>query len=349
MKKNKLSLVFDELVYIILLSTMLITLMMIWSFNHLTSIFPILFYFVLISSVVFSLKKNVDTHYRNNKRKWKRNQLFIFLFFITIRSVIEIKVLNLELWPPIKELINSNQKLAMAIFLFTLQNSVFILLVTYYLLSRRKVSIEIEFNKLKIENYENRMVMLNNQLSPHFLFNSLNDIYAAAVLKNESTPEMILKLSDIMRFIVYETQKDEIILQEEIKQIQSYISLHQINNPSAKNIKLTVDTTSEETKVLPLILIPLLENAIKHGNTNDINSNAFISIDIAKKENQLIVIFKNTFKHAVNHVNKVGIGMKNYISRLNLKYPEQFIFTETISGDIYESKLILNLDETRKG
>jgi len=345
MSKLKNKLVFEETISFVLVGTLLITIMMIWSFKHVISFLPILLYFFLIGSVVFGIKKNMDTNYEKNRNKWIVYQWLIFVGFIALRSFIEINVLKLQLWPPIKDFNHPNGKIVITIFLFSLQNAVFNLLVTYFLLSRRRVAMEIAYNKLKIENYENRMVMLNNQLSPHFLFNSLNDIYSTAVLKNDSTPEMILKLSDIMRFIVYETQKDDILLSEEINQIQNYINLHQINNPSANDIKLNVDENAGQVKVLPLILIPLLENAIKHGNTNDINSNAFISIDISKQKSQLHVLFQNTFKYSDHHINKEGIGMKNYISRLNLKYPDQYSFTETINNDIYESKLILNVDE----
>ena len=296
MSKLKNKLVFEETISFVLVGTLLITIMMIWSFKHVISFLPILLYFFLIGSVVFGIKKNMDTNYEKNRNKWIVYQWLIFVGFIALRSFIEINVLKLQLWPPIKDFTNPNSRIVIAIFLFSLQNAVFNLLVTYFLLSRRRVAMEIAYNKLKIENYENRMVMLNNQLSPHFLFNSLNDIYSAAVLKNDSTPEMILKLSDIMRFIVYETQKDDILLSEEINQIQNYINLHQINNPSANDIKLNVDENAGQVKVLPLILIPLLENAIKHGNTNDINSNAFISIDISKQKSQLHVLFQNTFK-----------------------------------------------------
>jgi len=305
-----------------------------------------IFYVALLFSIVYTIKLNLNLFYEKSLIKWRLSQLALLFIFTLVRYWGEFILFELKLWPALQNVHPESTKILYATTVFTIQDAFFILLITYYMISRKKHILELENNRLKLENYENRMVMPNNQLSPHFLFNSLNDIYAASVTKKNETPEMILQLSEIMRFVVYETQKDEIELKEEVKQIENYIALHQSNNPSSQNIIIDLEENALNAKVLPLTLIPLLENAIKHGNTNDNEEYAFIKFTIKMDEGNLKINCKNTFRISEKS-NKIagGIGNKNYVSRLRHKYAENFHYQESIQDGIYETTINIKINE----
>lgn len=212
-----------------------------------------------------------------------------------------------------------------------------------YFVGERKKALEVQHNKLKFEHLENKMEMLNNQLSSHFLFNSLNDIYASAVLQNGETPEMILKLSNIMRFITYDANLNEILFYTEIQQAKNYISFFEIKSDNKLNINFKEDNNQPTLMVMPMVLIPLIENALKHGNLNDTEVETVLNIDVSYKNSILKIIVGNSYQSMVSDKLSKGIGLSNYRKRLKLRYPDNHLFHIKDSETYFETSLTLSI------
>lgn len=194
--------------------------------------------------------------------------------------------------------------------------------------------------ELENSNREADLALLRMQLNPHFLFNILNSIYALSLQKNDDAPIAVLKLSDMMRYMVYEEEDKEhkTLLTKEIDYIQNYIELHNIRYKHNANVNFTIEGTAGEKKIAPLLLIPLIENAFKHGCLDDPNEPVTIIIII--EEQKLLLNVKNKKNMDIKYYSS-GIGLKNLKKRLMLLYPEKYELNIKNSGEIYETQLIL--------
>ncbi len=198
------------------------------------------------------------------------------------------------------------------------------------------------FRTLKAEKAEAELALLRSQVNPHFFFNTLNNLYSLTVHKSEQAPEVILKLSDMMRYTIYEGKKDKVSLKEEIEYLQGYIDLHKIRYQKEVDIRFE---TPEETdlQVAPLLFIVPLENALKHG-VESLREGAFIhaSIKTNALNKKLVFEISNNFEKKELEAEK-GIGLENLRQRLELLYPdchqldivrEEGVFTVTLQLDM---------------
>ena len=182
---------------------------------------------------------------------------------------------------------------------------------------------------LKNEKTKNELLHLQSQVNPHFFFNMLNNLYGMVDKDTEKSKALILKLSDLMRYSIYEGEKSLVPLEEEITYLKNYIELHQMRYHKSIDIQFNTNIEDLNSKVMPLLFIILLENAFKHGVEN-LRDNAFIHIDLISKNNEIIFKIKNNFdKNTLPE--KPGIGIKNLSRRLELAYPKNhnLIFTNT--------------------
>lgn len=194
---------------------------------------------------------------------------------------------------------------------------------------------EIEKEKISTE-----LSYLKQQINPHFLFNSLNSIYSLSMSQSVKTTESILKLSSILRYMLYKSDDETIFLSDEIKIITDYIDLQRLRLTNKVKVNYTVDGDPSAYKIAPFILIPIIENAFKHGVDN-INQ-SFIEININIKGETLYLKTANT---RINIKNKKdfsseGIGMKNIKRRLELLYPNEHLLDIEEREELY----ILNLE-----
>ena len=180
------------------------------------------------------------------------------------------------------------------------------------------------FRTLKAEKTRAELALLKSQVNPHFFFNTLNNLYSLSVNKSEQTPEVILKLSEMMRHTIYEGKKDLVALQEEIEYMQRFIELHKIRYK--KNVDIQFDTPeSSELKIAPLLFIILLENAFKHG-VESLRQDAFVHATLEVDGNSILFIVKNNFEEKGRNT-AVGIGIENLKKRLELLYPNKHKLT----------------------
>ena len=193
---------------------------------------------------------------------------------------------------------------------------------------------------LENEKLVSELAFLKSQINPHFLFNSLNNIYSLAYQKSEKTPEAILKLSEIMRYMLYESNENKVPLLEEIRYLKNYIELQKLRFKDKAYINFEVDEDIQDQKITPLILISFVENAFKHGVATDKENPITIVLNVST--NKLFFQVLNR-KNTQNKDETGGIGLQNVKRRLDLLYKGQYRLHIQDDKDIYSCELYLNL------
>ena len=191
------------------------------------------------------------------------------------------------------------------------------------------------------EKLESELGFLKAQMNPHFLFNTLNNIYGLARKNSPKTPETILQLSRLLRFTLYDSKHKGITIDREIKIIENYISLEQIRYSDNLSLIFKKVIDNEEQEITPLILLPFVENAFKHGASESINNP---SIDICLQLDKGILKFniKNSKEKKENSY-KANIGLINVKRQLELIYPvHNLIITNNLAA--FEIELTINLN-----
>lgn len=189
---------------------------------------------------------------------------------------------------------------------------------------------------------EQELNYLKMQIHPHFLFNTLNTIYGFAIKKSHQTPEIILKLSNLLDYILYQVSKPRVSLLDEVLHIQEYVDLERIRFEETLKVDFNYSDIPDSVQIAPMLLIPFVENAFKHGNIVD----GFLSIhiDVKLSTNELIFSVKNTYLPDENVDMNGGIGLKNIKKRLELHYPQNHLLEQNIENQLYCVNLkILNV------
>ena len=184
------------------------------------------------------------------------------------------------------------------------------------------------------------LAFLKSQINPHFLFNSLNSIYSLAYQQSENTPGAILKLSEIMRYMLYECNDNKVALAKELQYLQNYIDLQKIRFGNKAYIDFKIDGKVDDQQIVPLLLIAFIENAFKHGVAND--SLTPIQLLITVDHQQLHFFIQNK-KHSNNRDAIGGIGLNNVKRRLDLLYPGKYNLDIRDEIDTYTCELSLVL------
>lgn len=186
-----------------------------------------------------------------------------------------------------------------------------------------------------------QLQLLKAQLHPHFLFNTLNNIYAFALERSEKTPQLILKLSSLLSYMLYECKTDDVLLEKEIMVMKNYIDLEKERYGDQLDISLNIEGDIRDRFIAPLLILPFLENAFKHGTAEQIDK-PWMSIDIVVKGDMLkckVVNSKNAL--AANHIG--GVGIDNIKKRLELLYPDNHQLRLSDEGDFFVVSLAIKL------
>jgi len=206
---------------------------------------------------------------------------------------------------------------------------------------------ENEKQKKEMENQKlgAELSLLKSQINPHFFFNTLNSIYSLAIIKSDKTPEAVLKLSEIMRYIIYDTERKVVPLSKEVEYIANYIELQRLRLPEEIKVIFKTSLGKEDSVIEPLLLLPFVENAFKHGV--DIEKSRKISVVITQTGKELQLHVENPLlEDDVNDKNgQSGIGMNNTLKRLRLLYQDNFTFTAGPVKNNYVVNLVLKLKE----
>ena len=192
--------------------------------------------------------------------------------------------------------------------------------ITFKLLRLQTAARERERNLVK-EKLETELKFLRNQTNPHFLFNTLNNIYGLARKKSDATADVVMKLSNLLRFMLYESNNGSITIAEEIKLLENYIELQRIRYNHRLSIRFRKEIDNESQLIVPLLLLPLAENAFKHG-ISESRFDSFVDIDMKTKEGQLSFIMENSKEDSVVQPVCDNIGLSNIRRQLELLYKE---------------------------
>lgn len=194
------------------------------------------------------------------------------------------------------------------------------------------------------KNQASELALMKSQINPHFLFNTLNNIYSLANRHDDKALDAMDKLSGIMRYLIYDAQSDFVSLSREILYLQSYIELQRLRLKDPESVEYSLNGNSGELKIAPMLLIPLVENAFKHGDRKASKPNIIIKLKIGG--NKLIFCVDNFIpKQDIEKDNSIGIGLTNMKKRLDILYKNKFKLITSNEKGIYRSYLELELEK----
>lgn len=191
--------------------------------------------------------------------------------------------------------------------------------------------------------------LLKSQLHPHFLFNTLNNLYSLTLEQSPKAPEIVLKLSSVLRFMIYESNHPKISLQKEVQLLQHYIALEELRYGDRLDFSLVIDGDIDIYEIAPLLLLPFLENAFKHGISKQIDL-CWISFYLSIKDDSMNFKLINSLDKDQEHETKAimgGLGLENIKRRLQLLYSEKHQLETLMLDDVYIVMLDLKLDPIR--
>lgn len=189
-----------------------------------------------------------------------------------------------------------------------------------YLSNIKNEDLKNKILQAQLQLKQQELKLLKMQIHPHFLFNSLNTIYGFALAKKEEAPEMILKLSNLLDYILYQIDKPGVPLKSELEHIEDYISLEKMRFHDTLKVNVSFENLKSDMQVAPMLLIPFVENGFKHGAIID----GFLSIDILAKEEHGFFVFQMKNSCQKNEEKTKGIGLDNIRKRLEMLYANRY-------------------------
>lgn len=272
-------------------------------------------------------------------KKFKRYILFLlFSLFILycIRTSLNFLLVTKNIWP---EAEGTQQA-------FTFNHIVAVILGELYvvaLVSAIKLTFDWIYEKRRAEDLQKiqlstELDFLKSQIQPHFFFNTLNNLYALTLQKSDTAPNVVLKLSDIMQYVLYDIKEPVISLFDEINYIQNYLDLEKLRYGDKVNSKINIVGNIEDVKVPPLLFLPFIENCFKHGAQENESIQVRIKFEIINNKTLKFCV-KNSFVHINDTIQKHGIGIKNVKRRLQLLFNNNFKLKTFVKKQHYFVKL----------
>jgi LytS/YehU family sensor histidine kinase len=244
-------------------------------------------------------------------------------------------------YPSIQQDIVDNQFASFLFTLFVASTSTLFKIITDWARQLR------EKQELQTQTMQSELRFLKSQINPHFLFNTLNNLYALTLKKSDKAPEIVIKLSEMMRYMLYECNEKRVYLQKEVNYIKNYIDLESLRQGPNVSINFEVGGGISEQQIAPLIFIPFLENAFKHGLNNHITQ-GFVNIKLEVNQQTIHFYIENSKPdhqpiQQPNRPKSGGIGLVNIHRRLNLIYPGQYDLKIENNPNTYAVDLKLDL------
>jgi hypothetical protein len=227
--------------------------------------------------------------------------------------------------------------ISVAIYLVVVIVSAFKLLKLNLKHAEKTKKLETKILETQLKLKEQELNYLKMQIHPHFLFNTLNTMYGFALKKADETPEMILKLSNLLDYLLYQIDKPFVLLKDDINHIEDYISLEKMRFHETLDISFKTENILENIQIAPMLLLPFIENSFKHGVIK--NGLLTIKINISCKDNNVFFSIENTSTNS-SETSK-GIGLENLQKRLSLLYKNAYILDISNENDIFKVNLKL--------
>jgi LytS/YehU family sensor histidine kinase len=207
---------------------------------------------------------------------------------------------------------------------------------------RRNMIIQKENEEKEKLQKEMELTYLKEQVNPHFLFNSLNSIYALARQQSLETPDLVMQLSELMRYQLESSKKDTVLLKEELEFIENYLLLEEKRLSKRCTIEFLIKGDLKGLKIAPMLLIPFVENAIKHG-AQSTNEQSTIDISVSIKDVRLNLLVENSKPHNNALSERKGLGLENVKRRLKLLYPNSHTIDIENKENTHHVKLSIDL------
>ncbi|WP_299253461.1 histidine kinase [uncultured Aquimarina sp.] len=195
---------------------------------------------------------------------------------------------------------------------------------------------------LEREQFKSELTQLRNQIHPHFLFNTLNNLYSLIIKKSDDAEDALIRLSGLMRYMLYEANVPKVPLSKEIEYLRNYIDLEKLRLNSTNTIHFTT-SMNKDSKIAPFILMPFVENAFKHGISNDKVSTIEISVISDKDVLTMTVYNTKKINSTKNKGDETGVGLVNVQKRLELLYKDKYELIQNETVSYYKIVLTLNL------
>jgi LytS/YehU family sensor histidine kinase len=273
-----------------------------------------------------------------------KNLLRYIAEFIIPFAIIVFVHLQLKRWIYMDIIQNGRVFLNSAKFVIQLTASTLFIVIFVGMLRFVEDWFTMEARKKEIENdrLSAELRFLKSQINPHFLFNTLNNLYYLATVNSPNTTTVIEKLSQMMRYMLYDSNHAMVPLNKELEYMENYISLEKLRWDNQIPVKFEIIGDLSNVKIVPLIFITFLENAFKHGVSNSY-ADSFVDVEIKIEDSKIEYHVKNSKLPKDANKEKSGIGLQNVKRRLQLTYPEKFILSQSETEKVYDIKLTIDL------
>jgi sensor histidine kinase YesM len=306
--------------------------------------------YVILAAIILAVYYRTITHATNQDARIMNAVKTLFLFAF-IPSVISYFMYYFVVFPKYLQQKRYILSLAVGILISIVSAITVIIVMTFIGIICGIVALVINgfitwFNEIKLKeslkekNHEMEMALVKLQLDPHLLFNTINNIDALILKDTVAASDYLNKLSDIMRFILYETKGDKILLSKEIEYIDKYIALQKIRTANELYVHLTVNGSTGSKTIAPMVFIPFIENAFKHANNKKIEN--AISVHIIIHEETVQLVCENKFDSKLKTQHPVGgLGNELIEKRLNLLYAGKHRLEVNRTADLYSIQLTI--------
>lgn len=297
---------------------------------------------LFIMALFYGNAKLVVNRYMETGRLRELLAMMLILWFGTsfLRAWVEIQVFGGSIFDhdPVHRSSILRLTLGYALSFFLL-----LLFSTLYQLVENRRKLELQHLELESKHTEAQLNYLKAQINPHFLFNTLNNIYAAATLQHPRTADMVLRLSELLRYVTYDAQANQVPLEKEIAQIRAYIDLFQLKSETPLPVHVDIVGDPKPYLIEPVLLLPMVENALKHGDL-ELNPAGFLNVKVEIRPATLHFVVTNSFDPQNRQKDAVGgVGLENVRQRLALNYPGKHRFDLRADNRVFTADLELSL------
>ena len=274
----------------------------------------------------------------------RRLWLYVLSNLLLYAVVISLSHLFWSLLPPPPEVVRPERGYRIPIY-FDIIKYVFLTVLSVALKSTNSwYQIDAERKELEKHRSEAELQNLKNQLNPHFLFNTLNNIYSLIAINGEQAQEAVHELSRLLRYVMYDSSHTRVPLGKDIDFVRNYVELMRIRMPQHVDLQTEIHIEQPDILIAPLLFVSLVENAFKHGVSN--SKPSFIHLDITADKTQIRCSIQNSyFPKDEQDKSGSGIGLVNLKKRLDLLYPKNHELDCKQSDEMYSSTLILKFDD----
>lgn len=275
------------------------------------------------------------------KKKYKRYVLYFIIslaLFYVIRTELIYLFINENVWPESES--PQNAYSFNHVIVVVLSGIYEVGLVTTIKLTADWISERTRVEKLEKMQLSSELKYLRTQIQPHFFFNTLNNLYALTLKKSDNAPRMILKLSEMMQYVLYDVKGSKASLLKEINHINNYIDIEQLRFEDNIDAEMDITGDIEDVNVPPLLLLSFVENAFKHGVKENDKLKIGMSFEVLNNKYLEFTLTNNFNVNAIREAGR-GIGNENAKRRLTLLFANNFVLDSEIEGDIY--KLFLKI------